>query len=118
MGILRLITLQKADTEAGLRKRRFLSQVSAKTKGDFLTEICVCTRECGLSFLIRHVSQYIYRENIQPENTAEGVFFGEKSFFSAFGLAFFAFPLYNTSKDTRVFAPRPSGCACRPAHNV
>ena len=30
------------------------------------------------------------------------VFFGEKAFFSVFQLAFFAFPLYNTSKDTRV----------------
>jgi len=35
--------------------------------------------------------------NILPENTAEGVFFGEKPFFSAFLLAFFAFLQYNTS---------------------
>jgi len=35
--------------------------------------------------------------NLLPGSGAQGVFFGEKPFFSAFGLAFFAFLLYNTS---------------------
>ena len=44
----------------------------------------------------------------KPPGTAlKRVFFGEKVFFFAFGLAFFAFPLYNTSKDTRAFRTRP-----------
>ena len=62
---------------------------------------------CGQETHHRTVGGRRFRHAEKAPGTApKRVFFGEKVFFFAFGLAFFAFLQYNSSKDTRAFRTR------------